>query len=365
MIGKNHSNTELIKLIKGWKSLIENMPNPVSILDIEFNVLMANRDFVNLFVNPDDEKVRKRYQLVSPEDNPKTNSPDKSILKKIKHRRFEIYDPLLKKYLVVMTSPATFKENFIGYIYSIVDMTELKASVEDNKELVEIYAETTNILKKEEIGIQNSRDAFLNMLEDISASYEDLEDLFIKLTRALVNALDAKSPWTKGHSENVAKYAEQIAMELGLEENISKHLRLGGLLHDIGKIGTYDYLLNKPERLTKEEYNIVKKHPLLGANMVEGIKQLENIIPIIKYHHERIDGLGYPEGLEGEMIPLCAKIVHVADSFDSMTADRPYRASPGIDYAVSELKKYSGTQFDNQITEAFLKVLDNSHENSN
>ncbi len=96
-----------------------------------------------------------------------------------------------------------------------------------------------------------------------------------------------------------------------------------------------------------------------------GETKLKNIIPIIRYHHERIDGKGYPEGLEGESIPLSARIVHVADSFDSMTADRPYRVSPGIDYAVSELKKYSGTQFDNQITEAFLKVIDNSYENSN
>ena len=174
---------------------------------------------------------------------------------------------------------------------------------------------------------------------------------------AMVNALDAKSPWTKGHSERVAKYAEQVAKELGLEEGKIKNLQLACLLHDIGKIGTYDHLLDKAGKLTDEEFDIVKKHPAQGAAILKEIKQLKDIIPLIKHHHERIDGKGYPDGIKGEEIPFCARILHVADSFDSMTADRPYRPSPGREYAISELKRCSSTRFDPLVVEAFLRVL--------
>ena len=182
----------------------------------------------------------------------------------------------------------------------------------------------------------------------------------MNFVKAMVNTLDAKSPWTKGHSERVASYAEQIAKEMGLEDEKILLLRLASLLHDIGKIGTYDYLLDKPETLTEEEFNAVKKHPAQGATILKEVKQLKDIIPLIRYHHERIDGKGYPEGLKGEEIPLCARILHVADSFDSMTADRPYRPSPGKEYAISELKRCNGTRFDPQVVEAFLRVLSRS-----
>ncbi len=209
---------------------------------------------------------------------------------------------------------------------------------------------------------EKSKVAFLNMLEDIHESYKELEDLFLNLVSTIVNALDAKSPWTKGHSVRVAKYAEDIAKEMGLSEKEIQDLHLAGLLHDIGKIGTYDILLDKPGKLTNEEFEIVKKHPVQGAKILQKIKQLKNIIPIIRHHHERIDGRGYPDGLKGEEIPLSARILHVADSYDSMTADRPYRAAPGKEYAISELKRCSGTQFEPYVVDTFLRVLDKMYE---
>lgn len=216
------------------------------------------------------------------------------------------------------------------------------------------------IFEKHKAGIEKisrSRDAFLNMLQDIADSYKDLEELFISLMMAMVNALDAKSPWTKGHSTRVAMYAKEAAREMGLGEEELKNLELAGLLHDIGKIGTYDYLLDKPGKLTDEEFEIIKKHPAQGEKILGGIKQLKDIIPIIKYHHERMDGRGYPDGLKGDDIPLSARILHVADTFDAIMADRPYRQSPGIEYAIAELKKWSGSQFDKEVVEAFLKAL--------
>lgn len=187
--------------------------------------------------------------------------------------------------------------------------------------------------------------------------YEDLEQLLVNMITSLASAIDAKSSWTKGHSERVTRYAVEIAREIALKEKDIEHIRLCGLLHDIGKIGIYDFILEKPERLTDEEFELVKRHPVKGAEILRPIKQLSEVIKGVLYHHERYDGKGYPEGIRGEDIPLCARILAVADSFDSMTSDRPYRPSPGKEYAISELKRCTGTQYDPKIVEAFLRIL--------
>ncbi|MEW6585324.1 MAG: HD domain-containing phosphohydrolase [Nitrospirota bacterium] len=205
--------------------------------------------------------------------------------------------------------------------------------------------------------MRKSRDAFLNMLDDVSQSYRELEQLFLGLVKAMVSALDAKSRWTRGHSERVALYSSRIAREYGMSEDKIKRMHLASLLHDIGKIGTYDYLLDKPERLTAEEFEVVKKHPAQGHDILKDIKQLKDILPFIRHHHERIDGGGYPDGLKGDEISLGARIMHIADSFDAMTADRPYRPAPGREFAISELKRCAGTQFDTRMVDIFLAVL--------
>ncbi|MBI4685251.1 MAG: HD-GYP domain-containing protein [Nitrospirae bacterium] len=234
---------------------------------------------------------------------------------------------------------------------------ELKKSEQSYKELTEVLGTALEDVKKREQTLLKSRDAFFNMLEDINEAYKDLQELFLNLVSAMVNSLDAKSPWTKGHSDRVATYAVQIAKELGFEEEDINDIHLAGLLHDIGKIGTYDYLLDKPAKLTEEEFAIVKKHPAQGAEILKDIKQLKNMLPMIRHHHERIDGKGYPDGIKGEEISLSAKIMHVADTFDAIMADRPYRPSPGLEYAISELNRCSGTQFDENVVQAFLKIL--------
>ena len=188
--------------------------------------------------------------------------------------------------------------------------------------------------------------------------FTDLQDLFLGTVKALSEAIDAKSPWTKGHSDRVTHYALTIARELGMGAKDLEDLKIAGLLHDIGKIGTDDIILDKPGRLTEEEYAVVKEHPKRGAELLSPIKQLRHIIPWIRGHHEWWDGTGYPDGLKGEEIPLQARILAVADAFDSMTAQRPYRKTPGQEKAVEELKQYSGTQFDPQVVEALLRVVE-------
>lgn len=184
----------------------------------------------------------------------------------------------------------------------------------------------------------------------------DLEALFLGTVRALSKAIDAKSPWTQGHSERVTKFAMDIGKTMGLDDSEIRNIELAGLMHDIGKLGTYEAILNKPEKLSDEELKLIKQHPLKGAEILEPIKQLKDIIPGVKYHQEFYDGSGYPEGLQGEDIPLMARILGVADTVDAMSADRPYRKGKTMDVIVAELKKCSGTQFDPEVVDAFLKT---------
>jgi len=190
----------------------------------------------------------------------------------------------------------------------------------------------------------------------------DLENMVMNVVIAFSSAIDAKSPWTKGHSERVTNYAVEIAEMMGLSNDDIETLRLGGLLHDIGKIGTYDVILDKPGKLTEEEFALIKLHPDRGCEILEPIKQFKDILPIVRHHHERMDGKGYPSGLKGEEIPLLARIVCVADSFDSMTADRPYRPSPGIEFAIGEFRRCYGTQFDPNVLDIFLDILEMKRE---
>ena len=193
----------------------------------------------------------------------------------------------------------------------------------------------------------------------------DLKDLFIGTIKCLAAAIDAKSPWTRGHSERVTEYSIKIGKEMGLHDKELEDLKLAGLLHDIGKIGTYDSILDKPGKLTDEEYEVVKKHPVIGSELLSPIKQLSHIIPWIKGHHERFDGKGYPDGLKGEEIPLQSRILLVADTFDSMTSNRPYRETPGKEKMIEEIKRCKGIQFDPKVVEVFLKVLKDEEEINN
>ncbi|OGQ96727.1 MAG: hypothetical protein A2521_07240 [Deltaproteobacteria bacterium RIFOXYD12_FULL_57_12] len=188
-------------------------------------------------------------------------------------------------------------------------------------------------------------------------SEADLKDLFESFVRALVSTLEAKSRWTTGHSRRVADYAEQIAREMALGAVEVAEVKMAALLHDIGKIGLKDDILDKPSELTAEEFEAMKKHAALGAEILQDIKQLRHITPAIRDHHEKLDGSGYPNGLKGEEIGLRARILQIADAYDSMIADRPYRDAVDEEHALSEIKNRSGTQFDPELAAAFLRVL--------
>jgi diguanylate cyclase (GGDEF)-like protein/putative nucleotidyltransferase with HDIG domain len=176
------------------------------------------------------------------------------------------------------------------------------------------------------------------------------------LANSLALAVDAKDSYTQSHSQTVANLCAAIADELDFDARRLQRIRIAGLLHDVGKIGIPDAVLRKPAKLTPSEYELMKTHAALGADIVLAA-EMPRRAEWIRHHHERIDGRGYPDGLAGEEIPLESRIIHVADAFEAMTSDRPYRKGPGEQFAIEELRRNAGTQFDQDVVDAFLRVL--------
>ena len=193
-------------------------------------------------------------------------------------------------------------------------------------------------------------------------SKEQLEQSYLDMIETLRYAVEAKDSYTRGHSDRVSEYSVLIGEKLGLPEEQIKILRIGGLFHDIGKIGIPDRILLKPEKLSDDEYSQIKNHPSIGAHILSSSAIFKNIIPIVKHHHERYDGNGYPSRLKGEKIPYVARIAAVADTFDAMTSRRSYRGPIDIEKVKEEIKRCEGTQFDPQIAEVFLEILNNNFD---
>jgi putative nucleotidyltransferase with HDIG domain len=183
-------------------------------------------------------------------------------------------------------------------------------------------------------------------------------DLFIGSLRAFVAAIDAKDPYTRGHSERVAAMSRMIAKYVGLAEDQQHKIWIGALLHDVGKIGVEDQVLRKAGKLSDEEFDQMKAHTVIGAEIMTAIEQLKDMIPAIRSHHEAWNGRGYPDGLKGEQIPLYARIVGVADTFDAITTNRPYQKAYSLQFAVETITRLTGSRFDAKIVTAFLRAFE-------
>lgn len=200
------------------------------------------------------------------------------------------------------------------------------------------------------------------LIHELRGALSQLENISVGTIVALANALDAKCDYTSGHSLRVSRYAVSIGRNLGFSGTELKDLELTGILHDIGKIGVPESILWKPGRLDPDEQKIMAHHPVKSAQMIEEIEQFEQVRLWVKHHHEHLDGSGYPDGLAGDKIPLGARAVLVADAYDAMTSDRPYRKSIGFERASSELRKFSGKQFDPEMVDALLKAVGENGE---
>jgi HD-GYP domain-containing protein (c-di-GMP phosphodiesterase class II) len=218
------------------------------------------------------------------------------------------------------------------------------------------------VTSRNEVGVL--ADSFNVMGERIEGAVEEIREaadtnreLFVGTIRMLANAIDAKDPYTRGHSERVAYYTTIVARELGFSEAEIENVHLAGLIHDVGKIGIEDRILRKPAALTDDEYEIMKQHPTKGAQILEAVPKLKALAGPGLMHHENVDGSGYPDGLKGDEIPLLGRMVSVADAFDAMTTDRPYSKAMTFDAAVARLQFLAGKKFDSQCVEAMVRAV--------
>jgi len=195
--------------------------------------------------------------------------------------------------------------------------------------------------------------------DKLSESNDKLEKAYLEMVETLRFAVEAKDTYTRGHSDRVSEYSVLIGKYLGLPEADLDTLKIGGLFHDIGKIGVPDAILQKNGKLDDDEYSQIKQHPNIGVHILSHAKIFQNILPIVEHHHERYDGNGYPGRLAGNDIPYLARIAAVADSFDAMTSKRAYRDSLPIDFVISEFERCRGSQFDPEIDDVFLDILKN------
>ncbi|HEU5409980.1 MAG TPA: HD domain-containing phosphohydrolase [Candidatus Acidoferrales bacterium] len=213
--------------------------------------------------------------------------------------------------------------------------------------------------------ISELAETFNTMAGDIEKYVDRLQlaatenrELFMGSIRMLAAAIDEKDPYTRGHSGRVAKYSLIIGNELGLSAEELDKLRISALLHDVGKIGVDDHVLKKPGKLTEEEFALMKQHPVKGANIMRPVAQLREMLPGIELHHERMDGGGYPYGLAGEQIPMMARIIAVADTFDAITTNRPYQSAMDLEYAMDRIQQLSGNKFDADVVRAIQHAVD-------
>ncbi len=194
---------------------------------------------------------------------------------------------------------------------------------------------------------------------ELSDTYEKLEQSYLDSIQTIRYTVEAKDTYTRGHSDRVSEYSVLLGKKLNLPEKDIQNLRIGGLFHDVGKIGVPDNVLQKDGKLTDEEYAEIKKHPTIGVHILSGSSMFQDILPIVKHYHERYDGRGYPSQLKGNDIPYLARIAAVADAFDAMTSKRIYRDSLPLEKVISEFENNKGTQFDPEIADTFLDILKN------
>ena len=238
----------------------------------------------------------------------------------------------------VLSVPLLIREKTIGVI-SVWRREARRMFVEDDEVLV------ANIAAQIAVVIENYR---LNL---------DVERTYLETITALAMAVEAKDPYSAGHSKRVGHYSRRIAQELRLGEETEKIIQEAGVLHDVGKIGIKDAILLKASTLTEEEVRVMRQHPVIGEAILKPVRSLGKISDVIRHHHECYDGSGYPFHLKGEAIPLMARVLTVADTYDAMVTDRPYRKRMSVEQAKAELQKCAGTQFDPQVVEAFLRIL--------
>jgi len=225
--------------------------------------------------------------------------------------------------------------------------------------LLFLFLLLTSIMLETSKTIVKQNNILIRQNAELEISNKLLDDSYKSTVIAMSNAVDARDPYTAGHSSRVSKISIMIAREMNLDNSFIETLEFGTLFHDIGKIGIPDFILNKPGILTYEDFEQMKKHSEVGYKILSNVAFLNESLPLITHHHERYDGNGYPNQLIGKDIPLGSRIIAIADTFDAMTSDRPYRQALSTEIAITEIVKNSGSQFDPNIVDYFLRIVPN------
>lgn len=281
---------------------------------------------------------------------------------------FQVFPLILSTTFLALSCNFTIVSTIILFIalLLICILCILNISITMRKNISEINKNNINYSSFTDNEIGNlifQINATKKIYDDYIKQIENIKDIELEKERLasieiLRRTVDAKDTYTRGHSDRVSEYSVLIGKKLKLSEDKLKLLKIGGLFHDIGKIGIPDSILLKTSKLTDDEYNEIKKHPSIGAHILENSSIFKDIIPIVLYHHEKFDGCGYPAKLKGEDIPFLARIVAVADTFDAMTSKRSYRDVLALDIVKQEFIKFSGTQFDPVVAKVFLEILE-------
>jgi len=350
----------------------------VTLLDREGNILFASknrppsRPAGNLVVDyrqsPQQARLTRAYrsagELLLGSIVP-VDAPDWAVLvERDQHLAFASVDEMTRQ-TILWSLFALVLAIGVGIVMAIRLASPIRALAEQAHDIAEgRYGQRVEVRGAAEIADLSS--SFNRMSESIDRAMGDLKkaarenhELFINSVRALAAAIDAKDPYTRGHSERVARYAVSIARAMELPPEEVRKVRLSALLHDVGKIGIDDRILRKPTALTDDEFEVMKTHPVKGAAIMSAIPQLADVVPGMKHHHEKWEGGGYPDGLKGEKIPLLARIVSVADTFDAMTTTRPYQKAMEISYVIQRIQSLAGTRFDKRITDVLVKAYRN------
>ena len=294
------------------------------------------------------------------------NSPGAEITKSLRQIEPECVIIALFEEISAETAEEVSVLGIYEIILSPVDLQKLLFVVKkgiDLHVLVNAHCKLSQSFKEQNAALHKQNVILARRIEEstknLARLYEDLRSTYMRTVKVLAHAIDARDHYTHSHSENVAKYAVIIAEELHLSVEQIETVREACELHDLGKIGIEDNILMKPGSLTPPEWEMIKKHPLIGAQILEPLTFLDTVIDLVKQHHEHYDGTGYPEGLKGEEILFGARIIHLADAYEAMRSPRSYRKIPfSKEETILEIKMHSGTQFDPKVVEAFLKVVD-------
>jgi len=262
-----------------------------------------------------------------------------------------------------------------GEIYRLITKPwndeELKATLRqafDHYDLKGEIRRLNQVTREQNLKLQDMNRTLEGKVSDrtkqLADKNQELRIGYVQTIRALAEAVDAKDSYTRGHSERVGVYASKLGRELGLPRELIERIYISGLLHDVGKIGIPDRIITKPDRLTPEEYDEIKRHPEIGARILQPVAFLADVVSCVRHHHEWFDGSerGYPARLVGDQIPLPSRIILVSDTLEAMTSDRPYRKGLPLEHVLAELSRFSGTQFDPVCVDAMLRLLEREGE---